>query len=116
MRNMIFKTLFASILGSLFIAPLAHADRQGGGTLRAMNVKFDSTAFDILVPQKPAEWVRFEHLDGDKLTFSYSWYDGQRNGLSEVTLRRDQLKSESGDLIKALISSRADRSWQLLVE
>ncbi|MBL7689029.1 MAG: hypothetical protein JNJ49_13430 [Bdellovibrionaceae bacterium] len=118
MRNMIFKTLFASILGSLFIAPLAHADRQGGGTLRAMNVAIDQSQFEMLSAQLPSgsfeaskEWVRFEKLDRGNLTFSYLYRDAVQVSLSEVTTDKLAMMREGSNLIRAVELSKSMTGW-----
>ncbi len=122
MRNMIFKTLFASILGSLLVAPLAHADRQGGGTLRAMNLvqgpdMLDSiaisdiaTAADIQLGFK--EWVRFTQVESDKVTFDYVAANAPIATASRITLTRSDLESYGKGLAKALLTSKTDRSWK----
>lgn len=121
MRNMIFKTLFASILGSLFIAPLAHADRQGGGTLRAAfvldpvliegaGIQFDGA--EILYKREPATWVKFKSAKGDSVTFDYSWMTAQESGQIELTATRTDLVGGFRDLASAILKSKNVKDWQ----
>lgn len=121
MRNMIFKTLFASILGSLLVAPFAQADRQGGGTLRAMNASFDSTLTvnlnklgNFSSEQGRAikvEWVKYKNASDDKITFEYSWATHFDSGAAEVTLDRVSLQTRHSDLIRALSFSKEQNAW-----
>ncbi len=121
MRNMIFKTLFASILGSLFIAPLAHADRQGGGTLRAA-FEINPSMLDTMTiatggdqigsgAVSTVEWVKFKKHNNDSITFDYSWAEKLGSGVTEVTIDRAELQSQHGDLVRALSVSKANGVW-----
>lgn len=124
MRNMIFKTLFASILGSLFIAPFAHADRQGGGTLRAISFSVGSDFNDTLnavipVPSlahevKTKEWVRFKGIEGDKVIFDYSWVKDLNQGVEQVSLDKAELTLQSPALKNALVRSKENELWVIL--
>lgn len=101
MRNMIFKTVFTAILGSLLITPLAHADRQGGGTLKVA-FKAEPSA---------TEWVRFTAVKDDQVTFEYSWLTDQTNELVEVSTSKAALSGQPAFFIRALAESRNSFDW-----
>lgn len=122
MRNMIFKTLFASILSSLFIAPLAHADRQGGGTLRAIvGMSLDVPNFDDMSVMKPkvydivaVEKVRFISAKNNELLFLYSRQNMGASDVQEMSLTREQINFLPKNVLDALSVSKKADDWQLL--
>lgn len=104
MRNMILKTIFASILGSLFIATSAQADRQGGGTLK---VAMDSSnASDPL-----ATWVRFSSLEGNRISFDYGFLSNGAETIERVTMEKADLSVQTKTLIRALRTSKESALW-----
>jgi len=102
MRNMIFKTLFASILGLFLVAPLAHADRQGGGTLKV--------ALNVIDP-RAADWVLFKGIDGDRVTFDYSRFEGASQTLNQFSLTKSDLMAQAPELVGALLQSKSGADW-----
>lgn len=103
MRNLIFKTAFAATLTSLSFAPLAHADRQGGGGM--MKVSFSATDVAAL------EWVRFKGIDADTVSFEYSWIKKAERGTEQVTLNKADFGAQSSELVQALLDSKTTREW-----
>ncbi len=112
MRNMIFKTLIASILGSFLVAQPAHADRQGGGTL--MQVSFavnDGFTHDA---RKYSEFVRFHYVDGDRVAFDFFSTDSENFEPTKVTIQRAELSSRNSALVRALLVSKKLSTWQAI--
>lgn len=105
MRNMIFNTLFATILGSFLVAPLAHADRQGGGTLKV--------AFNVIDP-RVADWVLFKGIDGDRVTFDYSRFEGAGHSLIQFSVTKSDLTAQAPELVRALLESKTGADWAQL--
>lgn len=110
MRNMIFKTIFASILGSLLAAPLAHADRQGGGTLR--QVSFNANDGFTYQPNNGTEYVRFRYTKGDQVAFEIVSTSSENFVLAEVMMDRTELSMNHSALVRALLVSKKLSTWQ----
>lgn len=106
MRNLIFKTIFATILTSLSLAPLAHADRQGGGGM--MKVAFNASDLTS------AEWVRFKDIEAGKVSFEYAWVSNANRGTEQVKIDKADFTSQSSDLVNALLKSKNSADWALL--
>lgn len=106
MRNLIFKTVFATILTSLSLAPLAHADRQGGGGM--MKVAF--SAPDLT----SAEWVRFKGIDSGKVSFDYAWVTNSNRGVENLTISREDFNEQTASLVQALQASKNTLEWALI--
>lgn len=105
MRNMIFKTIFASILVSFLVTPLAHADRQGGGTLKVALSSLDANA---------TEWVRFKGIDGVQVLFDYSWIKDSGKGIEQIAIDKADFSSKTTELVRALLDSKVSGDWSLL--
>ncbi len=110
MRNMIFKTLFASILGSFLVAPLAHADRQGGGTLR--QVSFNANEGFTYQPNNGTEYVRFRYTKGDQVAFAFVSTSSENFVPAEVQMHRAELTMNHSALVRALLVSKKFSTWQ----
>lgn len=112
----------------LLTAPMAFADRQGGGgllvTAGRVNIDkwldFDARLVPVVVPDlnlseaaaKPvSEFVRFKSAHGDQVTFDYTWINGAQAAVGRVTLNKAQLTKEGADVVKALLESRSTEAW-----
>lgn len=58
-----------------------------------------------------AEWVRFKSIDGDRVTFDYSWIKSLSKGEEEVTMRKSDVGNQNEALIRALLDSKASAEW-----
>lgn len=105
MRTMICKTLFAAILGSFLVGPIAHADRQGGGTLKVAAKAFD-TQF--------SQWVLFKGIEGDQVTFDFTGFQGTDHAVGQSSLRKADLKLQEPGLVRALLESKSGSAWARL--
>lgn len=110
MRNTIFKAIFASILGLLLVAPLAHADRQGGGTLR--QVSFNANEQFTYQPNSGTEYVRFRYTKGDQVAFEFVSTSSENLVPAEVTMDRTELSMNHSALVRALLVSKKLSTWQ----
>lgn len=125
MRNLI-RNLAVCIV--LFTAPMAFADRQGGGGLLVTTgrvsidkwLDFDARLVPVVVPDlnlseaaaKPvSEFVRFKSVQGDQVTFDYTWINGVQASSGQVTVNKAQLTKEGADVVKALLESRNSTIW-----
>ena len=128
MRNLL-RNLTVCIV--LFTAPMAFADRQGGGGLLVTAgrvsidkwLDFDARLVPVVVPDlnisdasgKPvSEFVRFKSAKGNQVTFDYTWIVGAQKGLAEVTLDKAKASEQSSDLIRALLDSKANADWEAI--
>lgn len=125
MRNLL-RNLTVCIV--LLAAPMAFADRQGGGGLLVTAgrvsierwLDFDARLVPVVVPDlnlseaaaKPvSEFVRFKSLQGDQVTFDYTWINGVQASSGQVTVNKAQLTKEGADVVKALLESRNSTIW-----
>ena len=128
MKYIIRTTAFTLILASTLLSFEAKADRQGGGTLITAGrvsvdkwLDFDARLVPVVVPDlnlsdvaiKPvSEFVRFKSVNGDQVTFDYTWINGVQASSGQVTLNKAQLTKEGADVVKALLESRSTEGWQ----
>lgn len=128
MKHIIRTTAFTLILASTLLSLEARADRQGGGTLITAGrvsidkwLDFDARLVPVVVPDlnisdvatKPvSEFVRFKSVDGDQVTFDYTWINGVNASAGQLTVDKAQLSKESAEVVKALLESRSTESWQ----
>lgn len=125
MRNLL-RSLTVCIV--LLTAPIAFADRQGGGGLLVTAgrvsidkwLDFDARLVSVVVPDlnlseaaaKPvSEFVRFKSAHGDQVTFDYTWINGVQASSGQVTVNKAQLTKEGADVVKALLESRNSTIW-----
>lgn len=125
MRNLL-RNLTVCIV--LLAAPMAFADRQGGGGLLVTAgrvsierwLDFDARLVPVVVPDlnlseaaaKPvSEFVRFKSVQGDQVTFDYTWINGVQASSGQVTVNKAQLTKEGADVVKALLESRNSTIW-----
>lgn len=128
MKHIIRTTAFTLILASALLSFEAHADRQGGGTLISAGrvsidkwLDFDARLVPVVVPDlnisdasgKPvSEFVRFKSVNGDQVTFDYTWINGVNASAGQLTVDKAQLTKEGADVVKALLESRSTEGWQ----
>lgn len=128
MKHIIRTTAFTLILASTLLSFEAKADRQGGGTLITAGrvsidkwLDFDARLVPVVVPDlnisdvatKPVnEFVRFKSVNGDQVTFDYTWINGVNASAGQLTVDKAQLSKESAEVVKALLESRSTESWQ----
>lgn len=128
MKHIIRTTAFTLILASTVLSLEAKADRQGGGTLITAGrvsidkwLDFDALLVPVVVPDlnlseaaaKPvSEFVRFKSVNGDQVTFDYTWINGAQAAAGRVTLNEAQLTKEGSEVVKALLESRSTEAWQ----
>lgn len=113
MRNLL-RNLTVCIV--LLTAPIAFADRQGGGGLLVTAgrvsierwLDFDARLVPVVVPDlnlseaaaKPvSEFVRFKSVQGDQVTFDYTWINGVQASSGQVTVNKAQLTKEGADVV-----------------
>lgn len=127
MKHIIRTTAFTLILASTLLSVEAKADRQGGGTLITAGrvsidkwLDFDARLVPVVVPDlnlteaaaKPvSEFVRFKSVQGDQVTFDYTWINGVQASSGQVTVNKAQLTKEGADVVKALLESRNSTIW-----
>lgn len=126
MRNLLRSLTVCFVL---LTAPMAIADRQGGGGLLVTAgrvsidkwLDFEARLVPVVVPDlnisdasgKPvSEFVRFKSVQGDQVTFDYTWINGSQAAAGQVTLNKAQLTKEGADVVKALLDSRSTETWQ----
>lgn len=128
MKHIIRTAAFTLILASTLLSFDAQADRQGGGTLISAGrvsidkwLDFDARLVPVVVPDlnisdvatKPVnEFVRFKSVNGDQVTFDYTWINGVNASAGQLTVDKAQLSKESAEVVKALLESRSTESWQ----
>lgn len=128
MKHIIRTTAFTLILASGLLSFEAQADRQGGGTLITAGrvsidkwLDFDARLVPVVVPDlnisdasgKPvSEFVRFKSVNGDQVTFDYTWINGVNASAGQLTVDKAQLTKEGADVVKALLESRSTEGWQ----
>lgn len=128
MRNL-FRNFTVFIV--LLAAPMAFADRQGGGGLLATAgrvsidkwLDFDARLVPVVVPDliisdvatKPvSEFVRFKSANGDHVTFDYAWINGLQAAAGQLTVEKAQLSKEGAEVVKALLESKRFSGWSVV--
>jgi hypothetical protein len=128
MRSL-FRNLTLCIV--LLTAPMALADRQGGGGLLVSTgrvsidkwLDFEARLVPVVVPDlnlanvnaKPvSEFVRFKSAQGDQVTFDYTWIHGAQASSGQVTLNRAQISKENLEIVNALLKSKVSSTWTQL--
>ena len=128
MKHIIRTIAFTLILASALLSLDAKADRQGGGTLITAGrvsidkwLDFDARLVPVVVPDlnlsdvasKPvSEFVRFKSVNGDHVTFDYTWINGVQASSGQVTLIKTQLSKEGAEIVNALLESKKSGHWK----
>ena len=127
MKHIIRTTAFTLILATTLLSLEAKADRQGGGTLITAGrvsidkwLDFDARLIPVVVPDlslseaaaKPvSEFVRLKSVNGDQVTFDYTWINGLQAAAGQLTVNKAQLAREGAGVVKALLESKGSSQW-----